>query len=35
LTEWRRQRERGSLAALDRLRGRPKADAREGQIAAL
>jgi hypothetical protein len=24
LTEWRRQRERGSLAALDRLRGRPK-----------
>ena len=25
LTEWRRQRERGSLAALDRPRGRPKA----------
>ena len=35
LTEWRRQRERGSLAALDRPRGRPKADPREAQIAAL
>jgi transposase-like protein len=35
LTEWRRQRERGSLAALDRPRGRPKADRREAQIAAL
>jgi len=35
LTEWRRQRERGSLAALDRLRGRPKADLSEAQIAAL
>ncbi len=35
LTEWRRQRERGSLAALDRPRGRPKADLREAQIAAL
>ena len=35
LTEWRRQRERGSLAALDRPRGRPKADQREAQIAGL
>jgi transposase len=35
LTEWRRQRERGSLAALDRPRGRPKSDPREAQIAAL
>ena len=35
LTEWRRQRERGSLAALERPRGRPKADPREAQIAAL
>jgi transposase-like protein len=35
LTEWRRQRERGSLQALDRPRGRPKADPREAQIAAL
>jgi transposase len=35
LTEWRRQRERGSLAALERPRGRPKADLREAQIAAL
>lgn len=35
LTEWRRQRERGSLAALDRPRGRPKADPREAQIAGL
>ncbi len=35
LTEWRRQRERGSLAALERPRGRPKADPRETQIAAL
>jgi transposase-like protein len=26
LTEWRRQRERGSLQALERRRGRPKAD---------
>jgi transposase len=31
LTEWRRQRQRGSLAALDR----PKADRREAQSAAL
>ncbi len=35
LTEWRRQRERGSLAALERPRGRPKADPREAQIAGL
>jgi len=35
LTEWRRQRERGSLAALDRPRGRPKSDPREAQIAGL
>lgn len=35
LTEWRRQRERGSLEALDRPRGRPKTDPREAQIAAL
>jgi transposase len=35
LAEWRRQRERGSLAALERPRGRPKADPREAQIAAL
>ena len=35
LTEWRRQRERGSLQALERPRGRPKADPREAQIAAL
>ena len=35
LTEWRRQRERGSLAALERPRGRPRADPREAQIAGL
>jgi transposase-like protein len=35
LTEWRRQRERGSLAALERPRGRPKVDPREAQIAGL
>ena len=35
LTEWRRQRERGSLQALERPRGRPKADPHEAQIAAL
>jgi transposase-like protein len=35
LTEWRRQRERGSLEALERPRGRPKADPREAQIAGL
>jgi len=35
LTEWRRQRERGALQALDRPRGRPKADPRDGQLVAL
>jgi transposase len=35
LTEWRRQRERGSLEALQRPRGRPKADPRDAQLAAL
>ena len=35
LTEWRRQRERGSLAALERPRGRPKSDPRDAQLAAL
>ena len=35
LTEWRRQRERGSLEALERPRGRLKADPREAQIAGL
>jgi transposase len=35
LTEWRRQRERGSLEALERPRGRPKADPRDAQLAAL
>jgi transposase len=35
LTEWRRQRERGALQALERPRGRPKADPREREIADL
>ena len=35
LTEWRRQRERGSLAAPEHPRGRPKGDPRETQIATL
>jgi len=35
LTEWRRQRERGALAALERPRGRPKADPRERELAEL
>jgi len=35
LTEWRRQRERGALQALDRPRGRPKVDPRDAQLAAL
>lgn len=35
LTEWRRARDAGSLAALERPRGRPKADPRDAQIAAL
>lgn len=34
LTDWRRQRERGSVAALARPRGRQKGDPRETQIAA-
>jgi len=34
LTEWRRQRERGALEALERPRGRRRADPREGEIAA-
>jgi transposase len=33
LTEWRRQRDRGALQALERPRGRPKADRRDAQIA--
>jgi transposase len=32
LTEWRRQRERGALEALERPRGRPKADPREREL---
>jgi len=35
LTEWRRQRERGALEALERPRGRPKADPRERELADL
>jgi transposase len=35
LTEWRRQRDRGALQALERPRGRPKADRRDAQIAGL
>jgi transposase len=35
LTEWRRQRDRGALQALERPRGRPKADRRDEQIAGL
>lgn len=35
LTEWRRQRERGALQALERPRGRPKADPREREMADL
>jgi transposase len=35
LTAWRRQREQGALAALGRPRGRPKADRREAELAAL
>jgi transposase len=31
LTEWRRQRERGALEALERPRGRPKADRRDAE----
>ena len=35
LTEWRRQRERGALEALERPRGRRKADPRDGENAQL
>jgi transposase len=35
MTEWRKRRERGSLAALDRSRAARKADPREAQIARL
>ena len=35
LTQWRRQRERGALEALERPRGRPKADPRERELADL
>ena len=35
LTEWRRQRDRGALQALQRPRGRPKVDPRDEQIARL
>ena len=35
LTEWRRARDAGSLEALERPRGRPKADPRDAEIARL
>ena len=35
LTAWRKQREQGALQALGRPRGRPKADRREAELAAL
>ena len=35
LTEWRRARDAGALEALERPRGRPKTDPREGEIQAL
>lgn len=35
LTEWRRARDSGALQALERPRGRPKADPRDAQIAGL
>jgi len=35
LSEWRKQRDAGSLQALSRPRGRKPADPRDGQIAAL
>ena len=35
LTEWRRARDTGGLEALERPRGRPKADPRDGEIARL
>jgi hypothetical protein len=33
--DWRRARDSGALAGLDRLRGRPAADPRDAQIARL
>jgi transposase len=35
LTEWRRARDSGALEALERPRGRPKADPRDAEIARL
>ncbi len=35
LTQWRQERERGALEALQRPRGRPKADPREAENAEL
>lgn len=35
LSAWRKQRDRGALHALSKSRGRPKADARDGQIVRL
>ena len=35
LTEWRRQRQRGALEALERPRGRPKTDRRDAENAEL
>lgn len=35
LTEWRRARDTGALEALERPRGRPKADPRDAEIARL
>ena len=35
LTEWRRARDAGALEALERPRGRPRADPREAEIEAL
>jgi transposase len=35
LTEWRRARDSGALRALERPRGRPKADPRDAQMVAL
>jgi transposase-like protein len=35
LTEWRRARDSGALQALERPRGRPKADPRDAQMVAL
>jgi transposase-like protein len=35
IAEWRRARDSGALAGLDRVRGRPAADPRDAQIARL